>query len=187
MIIINRKKKVEQYKLEQMPQFSHKMSAMIWYHVQKMNAELINIKSIDVQVKDIKKMIYSYRPSLVSFYARFNLLGEYSDDDYINISKYKKGNKHLIYEILNANWLLKLGNLEDKTEEELEYEIFCLQNKVDEMKKKINSNGYYYGHNIKLLEYKLSCLEDYMFQRVNKQQVNQILVKKLPILLNAKK
>lgn len=58
--------------------------------------------------------------------------------------------------------------MEDKTEEELEYEIFCLQNKIDEMKKKINSNAYYSGHNIKLLEYKLSCLEDYMFQRVNK-------------------
>lgn len=187
MIIINRKKKIEQYKFEQMPNFSHKRSAMVWYHVQKMNAELINIKSIDVQVKDIKKMIYSHRPSLVSLYAQFNLLGEYSDDDYINISKYKKGNKHLIYKILNANWLLKLENLEDKTEEELEYEIFCLQNKIDEMKKKINSNEYYYGHNIKLLEYKMSCLEDYIFQRVNKQQANQILVKKLPTLFNTKK
>lgn len=178
MIIINRKKKIEQYKFEQMPNFSHKKSAMVWYHVQKRNAELINIKSIDVQVKDIKKMIYSHRPSLVSLYARFNLSGEYSDNDYINISKNKKGNKQLIYEILNANWLLKLENLEAKTEEELEYEIFCLQNKIDEMQKNINSNAYYSGHTIKLLEYKLSCLDDYLFQRVNKQQANQILVKK---------
>ena len=77
--------------------------------------------------------------------------------------------------------------MEDKTEEELEYEIFCLQNKIDEMKKKINSNEYYYGHNIKLLEYKMSCLEDYIFQRVNKQQANQILVKKIPTLFNTKK
>ena len=187
MIIINRKKKIEQYEFEQMPNFDHKRSAILWYHVQKMNAELINIKSIDVQVKDIRKMMYTHRPSLVSLYAQLNFLGECSDDDYINISKYKNGNKHLIFEILNANWILKLEDLEDKTEEELEYEKLCLQNKIDEMKKKIKSNAYYSSYNIKLLEYKLSCLEDYMFQRINKHQANQILVKKIPTLFNTKK
>ena len=103
-----------------------------------MNAELINIKSIDIEVKAVKQMIYSNRPNLVSFYAQLNLNENYSDDEYINISKYKKGNKTLIFEILNSNWLLKLENLESKTEKELDYERFCLQNEIDDIKKKIN-------------------------------------------------
>ena len=152
-----------------------------------MNAELINIKSIDIEVKAVKQMIYSNRPNLVSFYAQLNLNENYSDDEYINISKYKKGNKTLIFEILNSNWLLKLENLESKTEKELDYERFCLQNEIDDIKKKVNSsNAYYTVNNIKLLEYKLSCLEDYIYQRMNKQE-SQMLVKKLSAFTNNNK
>ena len=77
--------------------------------------------------------------------------------------------------------------MEGKTEEELEYERFCLQNKIEKMKQKINSNTYYTSHNIKLLEYKLSCLDDYIHQSMSKQQDSQILVKKLPTLFSSKR
>ena len=188
MIIINRKKKIEQYKFEQMPNFNHRRAAIVWYHIQQMNAELINIKSIDIQVKDVRQMIYSHNPRLVSLYARLNLIGGYSGDDYINISKYKKGNKSLIFEILNATWLLKLEDLENKTEEELEYESLCLQSRIDDMKRRANSpSAYRTEHNIKLLEYKLTCLDDYKHQRMSEQQDSQILVKKLPTLSSRSK
>ncbi len=172
MIIINKKKKIEQYKFEQMPNFSHKRSVIAWHHVQQMKYELLNIKSIDIQVKDIRQMIYSHRPILVSLYAQLD--GEYNDDDYINISKSKRGNKILIFEILNANWILKLDDLKSKTESELEAERCYLQNRIDDMKKKANSSNEY-DYNIKLLEYQLSCLEDYMFRRTND---GKVLVKK---------
>ena len=179
MIIINRKKNTEQYKFEQMPNFSHTRSVAKWNHIQKMNTELMNIESIDIQVKDIRQMIYSHHPNLVSLYARLNLMGEYNDD-YINIPKSKQDNKHLIFEILNTNWLLKHDDLENKTEEDLEYEKLCLQKKISNMKKGIkSSNAYYADDNIKLLEYKLLCLEDYMLQRISKQQYSQMLVRKL--------
>lgn len=188
MIIINKRKKIERYNFEQMTNFSHKRSAIVWYRIQKMNAELINIKSVDIQVKDIRQMIYSHIPSLVSLYVQLNLIGGYSDDDYINISKYKKDNKALIFEILNANWLLKLEDLENKTDEELEYESLCLQSKIDDMKKRANSpSAYRSKHNIKLLEYKLACLEDYIHQRMSEQQDSQMLVKKLPTFSNRSK
>ena len=178
MIIINRRKNTEKYKFEQMPNFSHRRSVTKWNHIQKMNAELMNIDSIDIQVKDIRQMIYPHHPNLVSLYARLDLMGEYSDDDYINIPKCKQDNKYLIFEILNTNWLLKLDDLENKTEEELEYEKFCLQNEISNMKKSIkSSNAYYANDNIKLLEYKLLCLEDYMLHRISKQQYSQMLVK----------
>lgn len=124
-----------------MPNFSHRRAVIVWSRIQQMNAELVNIKSIDIQVKDIRQMIYSHNPRLVSLYAQLNLIGRYSDDDYyINISKYKTDNKSLILEILNANWLLKLEDLENKTDEELEYESLCLQSKIDNIKNRANLN-----------------------------------------------
>ncbi len=178
MIIINRKKKIEHYTFEKMPNFRHKRANIVWNHIQQVNAALINVKSVDIQVKDIRQMIYSHKSRLVSLYAWLSLIGEYSDDDYINISKYKKENKSLIFEILNANWILKLEDLENKTDDELEYECLCLQNKIDDMKRKINSSGEYCTcDNIKLLEYKLECLNDYIYQRMCERQNDQILVK----------
>ena len=56
------------------------------------------------------------------------------------------------------------------------------------MKKKVNSsNAYYTVNDIRLLEYKLSCLEDYIHQRMSKQQDGEMLVKKLPAFTNNKK
>ena len=183
---------MEQYKVEQMPNFNHAIHAYSWQRSQKMNAELINIKSVDIQVKDIMQMRYAHRPRLTGLYTqlnfvRANLIEKYSDDDYINISMHEKVDEYLIFEILNAKWLLKLEDLENKTEEELEYEKCLLQNKIEDRKKSVSPfNTYYSSHNIKLLEYKLSCLEDYIFQRTNKQQANKILVKKLPDPFNTK-
>lgn len=183
MIIINRKHKIEQYKVSSMPKFSHRRTAIKWEYNEQLNAELINIKSIDIQVKDIRQMKYSSTPLLVSLFAQLDLAGEYSDEDYINISKYKKGNKALIFAILNTDWLLRLEDLENKTEDELEYEILCLQNNLNATKKKENSNNAYNIENhIKLLEYKLSCLETYMYQRMERQQDSQMLKRKIPNL-----
>lgn len=179
---------MEEYKFEQIPNFSHRKVVIVGYRIQQMNAELINIKSIDIQIKDIRQMIYSHNPRLVSLYARINLIGGYSDDDYINISNYKKDNKSLIFEMLNTNWLLKLEDLENKTDEELKYESLCLQSKIDDMKRRANySSTYRTEHNIKLLEYKLICLEDYIHRRMSEQQNSQMLVKKLPTFRNRSK
>ncbi len=116
-------------------------------------------------------MIYSNSPLLISLYAQYNFNNGYSEDDYINISKYKKGNESLIFAILNANWLLKLEDLENKDEEELEYERFCLQSKIDDMKKKLDSSNFEsLSNSIKLFEYQLECLDEYIQSKTNEYQ-----------------
>ncbi len=178
VVIINRKKNIEEYKFKQMPKFSHKRLAIAWCHAEEMNAELLNIKSIDIEVKDIKQMVYSSRTRLFFLYSHLNLK-EYNDNDYINISKYKEGNGAFIFEILNTSWILKLEDLENKSNEELEYDIFSLQSKIEDAKKKITpSNMHHLANDIKLLEYKLSGLEDYKCQRMSSEQANKMVLKK---------
>ena len=179
MIIINRNKRLKQYRPRQVPNFSHRRAVRAWNYVEQMNAELVNIKSIDIQVKDIRQMFRTHNPTLVSLYARLKLMGEYSNDEYINIPKNRPENVALLFEILKADWILKLESLETKTEDELESERLFLQKRIEDQKKKTKSSNKYYLDYIELLEYKLACLEDYMSKRINNSQDGPALTRKL--------
>lgn len=167
MIIITKIKRLKKYQMPEIPNFENKRAKLIWLKRQKMLASIHKIKSVSVQVKDIKQMIYSKNLRLISFFAKFHLRQDtklYSDDDYITILKSTNLNKSLIYALISTDWLLQLSALENKSIEELQQECMELQNEILELKerKKQLSNNIDIDYRIKLYEYKLLCLSEYV-------------------------
>lgn len=167
MIIITKIKRPKKYQMPEIPNFENKRAKTIWLKRQKMLASIHNIKSVSVQVKDIKQMIYSKNLRLISFFAKFHLRPDvklYSDDDYITILKSTNLNKSLIYALISTDWLLQLSTLENKSIEELQQDCTELQNKILELKerKKQIPNNTDIDYRIKLYEYKLLCLSEYV-------------------------
>ena len=185
MIVIHKKKKLEQYKFEEVPDFQHLRAKIAWIKRQRMKAALINIKSVDIQVKDIRQMIYSSEPQLISLYTIQNLRGPFNDEVYVNISKYKKGSDALIYALISADWLLNLEDLENSSSTELEQECFRLQVQINELKEKAKAttitNSYDIKKRLRLLEYKKSCLSEFLHQREcsNNSNEEKILAKQI--------
>lgn len=102
-----------------------------------MLATLHNIKNVSVQIKDIKKMIHSQDPRLISLYAKYSRLrmkNSYNDEDYITISKTKEMNKSLMYSLINADWLINSEDLKHKSREEIEQECIELEHKISSLK-----------------------------------------------------
>ena len=175
MIIITKTKQEKIYQIPEMPVFQHRRSKVVWLGRQNMLASIFNIKSVSVQVKDIKQMIYSKNPHLVSLYAKFclNSASSYSsDNDYITISKSSDSNKSLIYALISTDWLLDTGYIEKKSSEEIQQECLDLQNKIYELyerrKQMINYGGI--DFKIKLFEYKLSCLSEFTLDKVDSEK-----------------
>ena len=140
-----------------------------------MLASIFNIKSVSVQVKDIKQMIYSKNPHLVSLYAKFRLnsaSSSYSDNDYITISKSSDLNKSLIYAMISTEWLLDAGYIEKKSLEEIQQECLDLQNKIYELyeRRKQMISHVDIDFKIKLFEYKLSCLSEFILDKVDSEK-----------------
>lgn len=184
MIIINKKKEIEEYKFKEckfgeMSKIQHFRAQRAWLKKQEMEATLINIKSVDVQVKDIIQMRYSQNPQLLSLFAKLNLNTPYNDEDYINISKRKKENRTLIYALVSAEWILNLEELENKSPEELEKECFDLQNRINVIKS--NKNKKHLTETtgrLHLLEYKLTCLSEFLLSKKDEKTLERQLVKK---------
>ena len=171
MIIITKNIHEKKYIQKEVPEFNSRHERAIYYRRQNQQEAIINIKSVDVQVKDIKKMTYSPSVALQSFFARFEFVRTknnviYNDEDYITISKRKKLGGRLIYALITEDWLINKDELENRTIEDI-------NNECDELKKEIirlldiyEKDKSYTRHRIydriKLLRYKLSCLEEYL-------------------------
>lgn len=170
MIIITKNKREKKYIKKEKPEFNSRHEEVNYYMRQKKEVAILNIKSVSVQVKDIKKMLYSYSVPLHSFSAMFEFIRTknnvlYNDDDYITIQKRTKSNGRLIYALITEDWLINKDELESKTIEgiknecnELKKEILRLLD-IYEKDKSYRRHRVYYR--IKLLQYKLSCLEGY--------------------------
>ena len=178
MLIINRTEKIKKYQIPKKPNFENARNEIIWLKQQKMEAELINIKGIYIQVKDINQMIYSRSMRMVSLYAQYQRLRsniKHSDEDYILINKTQKGNseafnKELIYDIIKSDWILKAYEVENMSSKELELEISDLDTKIQKLKSKFNDSGLHkadINNRIKLLEYKKSCLANCLSYSMN--------------------
>ena len=191
MIIINKTKHIKEYQIPEMPNFQHRKSKVAWLKRQKMLAAISNIKSISVQIKDIKYMIYSNNPRLISLYTKFylsNSSNSYDDNDYIIIHNSTDLNKSLIYAIISTDWLLNFDDIEKKSVEEIRKECLDLQNKIYELneRKKQMINHENIDFKIKLYEYKLSCLKKLELNKVETQRnSNQTTI--LRVLLKDKK
>ena len=152
------------------PNFENKRAKVVWLKTQQMLGAICNIKSVSVQIKDIKHMIYSKNPRLISLYARFRFNnGSYNDNDYITIMNSNSLNKILIYDLISLDWLLNIEELKNKSIDELQKECMDLQNKICELSERkmhmINHEDV--DFKIKLFEYKLACLSEFTLNRVS--------------------
>ena len=170
MIVITKNKKIKQYQIPDMPNFKHNISKISWLERQKKEAELINIRSVSVQIKDINQMIYSEDLHLLSLYARYTrqqLKNNLPNESFITFDKYRKNNKPILWALLNADWILKAEDLENKSTDELENDILNLENEIQTLTQRVTTshNKGAVNNRIKLLKYKLSCINDYLSKK----------------------
>ena len=173
MIIINRNQKLKEYQIPKMPNYERVTNTYLWQKNQEMESMLINIKSIDIQVKDINQMIYSNSFRMVSAFAKYQRYlrtHSHSDEEFITISKCLKGNKkpinnELIYDIITAEWIIDMDELAMKSTSEITAEIQSLEEKISALFTQIKSSQHSqvdYNNRLQLLSYKKACLEKYL-------------------------
>ena len=143
-------------------------SIQTWIQKKKKEFNLSDIMSVEVQIKDIKQMKNSKEFYLQMLY---HLVDEKRpEEDYIILSKYKRGTAPYIRELLHTSWLINKKEIEQKSISELEQE--CIQ-LVQIIKRKNDMNTR------KLLEYKLYCLEEYLLQRKLQENIREYSLKKV--------
>ena len=153
-----------------MPLSISRRRSVAWLLNQRKNARLLNVKNVSVQVKDVKMMIYTKDARLLSLYAKLKRAelkgGSFDDEDYVLICKTSDLNKSLMYSILESDWLLNINELD-----EMSTELVEAKKKTDECQLRIlKVDNEKYPHlklddRIKLLEYKLGCLDEYLVNR----------------------
>ena len=153
-----------------MPKFSTRRGSINFLLRHRRNSRILNVKSVSLQVKDIKIMMYSNRSRLYGMYSMMTFKNELNnDEDYITITKSSELNKHRMYEILEADFLIKQNELD-----EMSIELVEVKKKSDEEQlKRLKENKTRYPHlkyddKIKLLEYKLESLNEYLVNRKSK-------------------
>jgi len=172
MINITKTKQIKKYQMPEMPNFENRRAKVVWLRRQQMLATIHNIKSVSVQVKDIKNMIYSKNPRLISLYARLRFIdnsSSYNDNDYITITKSSNLNKSLMYALISSDWLLDIEDLKNKSIEELHQDCIDLKNQICELKERRKQmlNHGNIDFKIKLFEYKLSCISEFTLNKEN--------------------
>lgn len=114
-------------------------------------------------------MIHSRNPRLISLYAKTNRNNSYTDIDYITISKSSELNQSLMYALITTDWLINNEDIENKSIEEIKQECIDLENNIAILKD--TTKGRMINHNIidriKLLQYKLLCLNEYLSKKEN--------------------
>lgn len=193
MIIITKNKHKKKYINKEIPDFNSRHESVIYYRKLKKEEAILNIKSVSVQVKDIKQMIYSSSVPLQAYYAMFEFIRTknniiYNDEDYITISKRKKANDRLIYALITEDWLINKDEIESKTTKDIKNECNGLKKEILRLLDIYEQDKTYIRHRVsgrvKLLRYKLSCLEEYCKNMENtyqdsEQQDNTCLKKKV--------
>lgn len=175
MIIITKLKQPKKHIEKEMPNLKTRCAKIMWLNAKKKLLALSTIKNVSVQVKDIKHMIFSEDSKLISLYARFNLTNQtYSDDDYITITKRKSIDKSLIYSLISADWLINANDINSKSISDLEQEYIDLNNKISKLIEEKSTSSYKYkiDNKIKLYQYKLSCLKEYLDNRLKSNNID---------------
>ena len=163
MVIVEETKRRRKYVLKQYKNLAYILR-------QRRNVRILNVKSVGVQVKDVKMMIHDRRDEFTDLYSRKICRdGLNNDEEYIIIRKSSEKNKNIMYEILKADWLIKKEELDNMSIEEIEE-----KKKEDECRlerlKDYRSRGSYMKLDdiILLLEYKIKCLDEYLINRKGK-------------------
>lgn len=167
MVIVENNKRKKKFKMPDMPNFGNRRRSVAWLLNQRKKARLLNVKSVSVQVKDIKMMIYTKKPRLVGLYSKMSFKNALSnEEEYITIHKTSDLNKSLMYEIIEADWLVNKSELDEMSTEEIEAKCRSTECQLQILK----GNKAKYSHlklddRIKLVEYKLNSMNEYLISR----------------------
>ena len=173
---VNYRKRIYEYKEKEMPQFSNRRAEHLWLQSEKKEALLLNIKSIDIQVKDVKKMIFSDKSALLCLYSKF-IHFDLDDEEYITVNKRKSGNDWIIYTLITSTWILNESELGAKDIEQIKQELIEIRKNINnimqnpKLKKDISLKNW-----IVLLGYKESELTEYLNRRENQNHEEKAAV-----------
>lgn len=153
-------KKQKKEKVPNPPRFKNKHEELLWYRKQKMKAQLLQIKYVSIQYKDIQKMLFERDRRLINLYMRT----DFSQIDDLNkcmqISRFKDGCDIIVALIINSDWLVNQDELEEKTIEEIDQECLNTQQQIDTLKQQPQTEET--QNRIILLEYKLETIREYL-------------------------
>ena len=141
------------------PKFKDKNEEFCWYRRQKMKEQLLNIKYVSIQYKDIRMMLFSNDKRLINLYMRTNF-ADVDENDYISISRFKDGCDIIVSLIINSDWLINEEVLNNMNEEEIYIECLLIENKIHNLKKLYQTEEI--ENKIILLEYRLSEFRKYL-------------------------
>lgn len=164
MVIINETKNKKEYNLQDTFESDSKRRKQKYLLNLKKEVMLLNVKSVSIQVKDLKMMQYSFSPRLIGLYClKEDLLNTLNDEEYITIKKTSSLNKNRIYEIINSDFLIIENVFDSLSDEEVFKMCVATMNELDGLKKMKSS--IYKESRIKLLEYKLKSVKEYLINR----------------------
>jgi len=163
MVIVEETKRRRKYVLKQYKNLAYILR-------QRRNVRILNVKSVGVQVKDVKMMIHDRRDEFTDLYSRKICRdGLNNDEEYIIIRKSSEKNKNIMYEILKADWLIKKEELDNMSIEEIEEKKKEDECRLERLKYYRTRNSYMKLDDIiLLLEYKIKCLDEYLVNRKGK-------------------
>ena len=130
MVIVEETKRRRKYVLKQYKNLAYILR-------QRRNVRILNVKSVGVQVKDVKMMIHDRRDEFTDLYSRKICRdGLNNDEEYIIIRKSSEKNKNIMYEILKADWLIKKEELDEINSElkdkfNVEIEVVSQEDEAD--------------------------------------------------------
>jgi hypothetical protein len=124
-----------------------------------MKEQLLNIKHVSIQYKDIRMMLFSNDKRLVNLYMRTNF-NDVNDEDYMQISRFKDGCDIIVSLIINSDWLINEEILSNMSEEDIHIECLIIENKIYNLKKQKMTEDI--ENKIILLEYKLNEYRNYL-------------------------
>lgn len=164
MVIINETKNKRECNLQGTFESDSKRRKQKYLLNLKKEVMLLNVKSVSIQVKDLKMMKYSFSPRLIGLYClKEDLLNTLNDEEYITIKKTSSLNKNRIYEIINSDFLIIENVFDVLSDEEIFKICVATMNELDGLKKMKSS--IYKESRIKLLEYKLKSVKEYLINR----------------------
>ena len=155
--ILKHKKKE---KISVPPRFNNKHEELLWYKKQKMKAQLLQIKHVSIQYKDIQKMLFENDRRLINLYMRTDFSQIDDLNKYIQISRFKDGCDIIVSLIINSEWLINQDELEQKPPEEIDKECLELEQKINSLKHQPQTEQI--ENRIILLEYKLETIREYL-------------------------
>ena len=163
-------KKEKKQKVVVPPRFHNKSEELAWYRKQKMKAQLLQIKHVSIQYKDIKMMLFDEDRRLVNLYMRTDFSKIDDLNKYVQISRFKDGCDIIVSLIINSDWLVNEDVLDNMFLEEIEtlcnnieFEIFVLKSMPNSEK---------IENRIILLSYKLETIREFVKNKFISENIN---------------